>query len=506
MGKRIIEELATDTIQDNDFILMDNNTTPTGPDDDEAGTRKIRASEFGAQIITVDDELSDSSENPVQNKVITGAINTLASATEITGTSSGSIASFDDGASMPLKELEVSIVPTQSGSGEPSPSNVRPISGWTECNVTRCDNLFDKNSPIERGQYVSGSFQNTNVRITSDYIEITPNTNYMMSVDHLGTKDLAFINYAYFDASKNYLGNRIDNGDTAFSGERTKEVNISNSSAKYIRVTFRAYSNTDKDLSSQTLVDSGFVFAPYDSTYTTYTIQFTDGTNPLTVYGGTLDVTRGVLTVTYKGIDLGDLTWTAGSDATGQYFSAPLSPNAKKKTGSALGNNMSDIYPISPSTNVVDKSLAVNNNGNVVYVRDTSYETAIAFDTGMSGHQLVYELETPQTYSLNPTAVASILGSNNVFVDTGNVLACEYVKDTDIVIKKLLYKDLTATLSANATSLTITDSAITTDATYDIFTDTYGVNPTAVSVSNGSMTLTFTARGSATKVKVRVML
>ena len=335
------------------------------------------------------------------------------------------IASFSDGASMPLKELEVSIEPIQSGSGEPSPDNVRPISGWTECNVTRCDNLFDKNSPIERGQYVSGSFQNTNVRITSDYIEITPNTNYMMNVDHLGTKDLAFINYAYFDASKNYLGNRIDNGDTAFSGERTKEVNISNSSAKYIRVTFRGYSNTDKDLSSQTLVDSGFVFAPYDSTYTTYTIQFTDGTNPLTVYGGTLDVTTGVLTVDRVSLDMGSLSWSYDS---GIFYANMQSYVPKPKYKGIL---LSPIYVNRqvPLTNPIDYSIYVANSDAVPIIRvaDSRYTDATTYTTAMNGVQLVYELATPQTYSLNPTAVMSILRRNNVSVDTGEVNEVQYL-------------------------------------------------------------------------------
>lgn len=377
MGKRIIEELATDTIQDNDFILMDNNTTPTGPDDDEAGTRKIRASEFGSQIITVDDELSDSSENPVQNKVITGAINTLASATEITGTASGSIASFDDGSTLPLKDLQVSIEPIQSGSGEPSPSNVRPISGWTECNVTVND---DVDNPTVENEY---------------------------------------------------------------------------------------------------------------------TIQFTDGTNPLTVYGGTLNVTTGVLTVDRVKISK---KWSE--------FSKSELTVCDRGTVSLPQNG---TYP--PSSETAQKCNLVtwmqNYNTDTPHFYCNATQGIVLLPKGTDGNtdvELLYELATPQTYSLTPTAVASILGRNNVSVDTGDVLACEYVKDTDIVIKRLLYKDLTATLSANATSLTITDSAITTDATYDIFTDTYGVNPTAVSVSNGSMTLTFTARGSATKVKVRVML
>ncbi len=56
----------------------------------------------------------------------------------ILDTASGSVASFPDGADgPPLKTLSVNIEPVQSGTGDPSPTNVLPISGWTGCNVTR---------------------------------------------------------------------------------------------------------------------------------------------------------------------------------------------------------------------------------------------------------------------------------------------------------------------------------------------------------------------------------
>lgn len=57
------------------------------------------------------------------------------SAPAIIETATGSIASFTDGANVPVKDLVAEIVPLQSGSGDPSPDNVRPITGWTECNV-----------------------------------------------------------------------------------------------------------------------------------------------------------------------------------------------------------------------------------------------------------------------------------------------------------------------------------------------------------------------------------
>lgn len=51
------------------------------------------------------------------------------------------IATFSDGANLPMPKLEVGIEPVQEGSGDPSPENVRPISGWDEVNVTVADDV-----------------------------------------------------------------------------------------------------------------------------------------------------------------------------------------------------------------------------------------------------------------------------------------------------------------------------------------------------------------------------
>ena len=62
-----------------------------------------------------------------------------------TDTASGSIASFPDGADdVEIKSAVVQIVPKQAGTGDPSPDNVRPITGWDAVTVTRTGkNLLD---------------------------------------------------------------------------------------------------------------------------------------------------------------------------------------------------------------------------------------------------------------------------------------------------------------------------------------------------------------------------
>lgn len=67
-----------------------------------------------------------------------------------------------------------------------------------------------------------------------------------------------------------------------------------------------------------------------------------------------------------------------------------------------------------------------------------------------------------------------------------------------------MFTDVTGTLTAGSTSVTLSNAAITTSSTLDIYTDVYGVNPTDVSVSSGNVTLTFEAQDSNIGVKVRV--
>ena len=66
------------------------------------------------------------------------------------------------------------------------------------------------------------------------------------------------------------------------------------------------------------------------------------------------------------------------------------------------------------------------------------------------------------------------------------------------------YTDLIGTLTAGSTSLTISSELLTTDSTIDIYTSAFGVNPTNVVLSTGSVTLTFESQQSDLSVKVRV--
>jgi hypothetical protein len=66
------------------------------------------------------------------------------------------------------------------------------------------------------------------------------------------------------------------------------------------------------------------------------------------------------------------------------------------------------------------------------------------------------------------------------------------------------FVEVTGTLLAGSTTLVLSDASITSTSTLDVFTDVYGVSPTDMVASTGSVTLTFEAQESDLGVKVRV--
>lgn len=86
-------------------------------------------------------------------------------------------------------------------------------------------------------------------------------------------------------------------------------------------------------------------------------------------------------------------------------------------------------------------------------------------------------------------------------VKNGN-LPCFYANNTSYDLVHAI--ELTGTLEAGSTTLTLSNSAITTSSVIDVYTDKYGISPTDVTVSSGSIVLTFDAQSSALSVKVRV--
>lgn len=152
-----------------------------------------------------------------------------------------------------------------------------------------------------------------------------------------------------------------------------------------------------------------------------------------TVYGGTLDVVRGVLTVEWVSVDMGTLTYQLHSNTSVRQgwqivgynsFAAPAL--STDDTIHAISSEFKSLsynatwppYIIAPQNN--------NGSGAVVTFPSSAYSTGSDVATALEGVQLVYELATAIEISLTPQQINTIVGSwNYVWCDTGKIILIE---------------------------------------------------------------------------------
>jgi len=95
----------------------------------------------------------------------------------------------------------------------------------------------------------------------------------------------------------------------------------------------------------------------------------------------------------------------------------------------------------------------------------------------------------------------------NALVQAGTVdPTMEYFITDGIPAQVFPWTEITGTLTAGQTSLVFSNATITTNSTIDVYVEDsfYGVNPTAVTLATGSVTLTFNEQASDMLVKVRI--
>lgn len=311
--------------------------------------------------ITITDAQGTTSTTISDGEVTQAQLDTKAPA--ILSTTSGLIANFSDGADdLPLSELTIGIVPVQSGSGDPAPDNIRPISGWTGANVTRAGKNL-KNIVFSQ---VNSS------NILTNAFSLKAGT-YTLSVNYIGTPTWGIYLRNGSVITSPVIAWAYNTTSLTFTLDRNySELCVSMYYGNGINVSEVTDIQLEVGLSATT-------YEPY-ITPTTYTLSWQNEAG--TVYGGSLNVTTGVMTVTH-----GYIASYNGETLPGEWISDR------------------DVY--APGT------------------------------TPTNGAEVVYELATPQTYQLTPQQLFNTLyGVNNVWSDTGDSTVT-YTADTKLFIEKL---------------------------------------------------------------------
>ena len=369
-------------------------------------------------------------------------------ANQIKDTATGTIASFPDGADMPMVSLVADIDPIQDTSGgAPSPSHICPISGWDSVDVSVAgknllnpENLTIKNVPYTEMVFSKAILLEAGV--------------YTVSIENVVNATSWRFGFRFFESDGTVIIRAINGGVVSFNSSNdiadtynggTACLETDSETTTYVTLTlsrdvYVCFSFSSGDVSGTTTVDFQLELGSTATSYEPYQGQTYHTTLPQTVYGGTLDVVSGVLTVDRAMVDLGSLTWTYHANyqrftTSDIYQDVAKPPNNNTQTGA-----ISSVYVESTSNRTAnpnyDKTFGISDGGSV-QIRDEAYTDATALQTSLIGQTMVYFLATPTTIQLTPTQIDSLLGRNNVWADSGDVTV-EYIADTKLYIQKVI--------------------------------------------------------------------
>jgi hypothetical protein len=180
-------------------------------------------------------------------------------------------------------------------------------------------------------------------------------------------------------------------------------------------------------------------------------------TLPTTVYGGTLDVTKGILTVDRASVTL---------DGSETFWSGTTTSSGVKRFYTTVRYTDCEVVmcdSLNPVRSWTTADCICINEGRLLVTPTwaQSVSDVAGFRTLLASNpiQAVYTLATPQTYTLTPTEVKTLLGENRIYADAGQVMV-QYRVDF------------------NAAGLMYIPKAPTADGSYRLTADVTGGTPT----------------------------
>lgn len=348
----------------------------------------------------------------------------------IVKSASGEIASFSDGADdVPMKSLNVTITPKQSGSGDPSPSNVRPISGWTDADVTVVGKNLLSNDVYNLAP--SGSTIASGASYRSAWCAVKGGETYTISRDAISGNRFRLYGAEEEPANGVVVTGLDANNDTAL----TMTVAIPDN----IRYLFVYLANDGSTITSKLQLELG-------STATAYEPYVNGHTTPVplgqTVYGGSVDVATGVLTVDkmYYSFTGNESILLDQHYGVNRFDATVLPYNAVGASTDILCSHFLPSTTITSSNPRLDN--AINAYNKRLLWRDDACATVAdmkAYFTQQANNGTPVQAVVPMapiTVQLTPAQVATLLGTNNVWADCGSA-EVEYRADPTLAYAEL---------------------------------------------------------------------
>lgn len=335
-------------------------------------------------------------------------------------------------------------------------SNICPISGRTGLTVTRAGkNLF---APLTSGGRVNNGITWT---YNADGTVTANGTATGNSWSYANSPEQVILAGTYTVSVSSPFGIVVQNltdGGFLYNGTNNKATFTVEKATTIIIHARVGNGTTVNNATTGIQLEVGSTATAYEP-YAAQTYPVTWQTEAGTIYGGTLDLVSGVLTVTHKGITLdGDTNkFTNKGSATAYdeyYFTASDGYKFGKVGVYVFGTELAEsgflcsAFALAPSASAVgDYAIAYIGSAGTLQPRirftlDRSLNTLAKANeyiaqlyAANTPVQIVYKLATHQTYQLTPTEVRTILGGNNIYTDAGAV-SVEYRADLKMYIDK----------------------------------------------------------------------
>lgn len=344
-------------------------------------------------------------------------------------TVTGTLLHILDALAKPAVSFEVGIEPLQSGSGDPSPDNVRPITGWTGVDVTRTGkNLLNL---VESEMITSGWNRLFPISVKEGTYIISCQNQFGKS-SSLGAR-VKFAdenNTTVKEVTPNYQF-----GDTAFTGTATT---INAEEAKRIKRLLFELRAADTTYSEIAQGNIQLEFSSTASTYEAYqgtTIPITFPDSAGTVYGCTLTLEDGEWKLRVTEAILSNALLT---DANTSYDFSTSRAILAESVAKLPSNSSTDyVDPKIKATALKTTSqTAIAAPGSTTVGVARYWATRLAFGinglgiTSVSefktwladnGSDVVYPLATPIEYTLSESQALTLLkGENNIWSSVTN--------------------------------------------------------------------------------------
>ena len=306
--------------------------------------------------------------------------------------------------------------PTQEGSGDPSPDNVRPIKGRDSVTVERCGANLLNIAPFTKL---------TKQGITYEYV-----ANGGVHISGTATADANSPTFAVWHLPPGkYYGLDIGTGISASIVVQRNGANLWLNAKGVFEILVGdvikywymiAINGTTLDKTVYPYIVPGTT-AP--TAYAPYIGQTTTLTLPHTIYGGTVDAVTGEGQETWKTVTLdGTENWVQNTSAPNPYFLASILHLGAFTLGSL--NGICTAFPL------VDITRTNNNNGfngwnTVLYIRWASLSTVDALKSYLAAQyaagtpvQICYKPATPTSFTATGAQpLPAIAGVNTVLTD-----------------------------------------------------------------------------------------